>query len=112
MYRAEAKTMPAIDRLEQDLQVAVGPLPQRALRPHRAARAEHLAQLDDEPLPLVVAELPVEVYGPCDADRQTEHRAPFAAASHIERQRGTGNGVRRQPNLAADRLQLGEGQPF
>lgn len=62
-------------RLEQRLQIAVGPLPKRAFARDFAARVERLAQIDDESFPLVVRELSIEIYGQSNADRESKERA-------------------------------------
>ena len=52
--------MPGRSGLEERLQVAVGPLAQRALTLHDASSVEGLAQVGDELLPLIVREFALE----------------------------------------------------
>ena len=60
--------------LDERLQIAVGPLPEWAVVPHRAARLERRAQVRDQALPVRIGERPVELDGPSDADRQAHER--------------------------------------
>src|SRR5438034_678467 len=58
--------------------------PQRALSPGAAARVEHLTELHDQALPLLVRQPAIEVDRSSHADRQAEDRAGGGAEAHAE----------------------------
>src|SRR5688500_2633390 len=100
--------MSSCRRLEQSLKVAVGPLPQRAVASHGTPRIERLAQIHDEPLPLVVGEPAIEIDGPTNANRKAEEATRRGAPDLVDRMRRVGDELGGDPNFSADLLQLGE----
>lgn len=98
-------------RLEQCLQVAVGPLAKRPFLPNGAACIERLAQIHHEPLPLLLGEPSLEIDGPSDTDRQPEKLARCRAAELVDRIRRLRDSLRSDPHVATDLLKLGERQP-
>ena len=104
--------MTCLRRLEQDLQVAVRPLAQRAVGARATARVEHLAQLHDEPLPLFISQPAIELHRAGYADRESEDRTPCRAQAHVDAAGRVRDRVGRNTDFTADRLQIGEGQPF
>src|SRR3954471_10311340 len=103
MHRPEAQAMTGFGGFEQDLEVAVRPLPQRALAARTAARVEHLAQLHDEALPFIIRETAIEIDRARHADRQTENSARGGRHPDVERLRGLRDRVGGDADLTADR---------
>ncbi len=71
-------------RLEQRLQISVGPLSEGAVGAHRSTRVEYLAQLDDESLPLRFAEPSIERDRSPDSNRQSEKLSHCATRTKLE----------------------------
>ncbi len=97
-------------RLQERLEVAVGPLPERAGAAEAALRVEGLPQIDHEGLPLPVGEATAQLDAPADADGQTQHAAPARCTSGVE---GVGRPIHvlgADPHLRADPAKLLEGQ--
>src|SRR5882762_4324256 len=98
--------------LEQHLQVSIRPLPQGAIDARATARVENLAQLNDETFPLLIGEPAIEIDRSSHADRESEERPRRGAKTHINGSGSLGDRIGRNADLAADRLELGERQPF
>src|ERR1044072_3331647 len=112
MRCTKAQAVTGFGRLEQYLQVSVRPLPQRAIGARATARVEHLAQLHHETLPLFIGEPAVEIDRPSHANTQAEEGSGGAAEPHINRSGSLRDRLGRDADLAADRLELREGEPF
>src|SRR6267378_2504869 len=76
------------------------------------ARVENLAQLNDETFPLLIGEPAIEIDRSSHADRESEERPRRGAKTHIIGSGSLRDRIGRNADLAADRLELGERQPF
>lgn len=64
-----------LPRLEQSLEVAIRPLPKRAVIAHDPARVESLTKIYNESPPFFVRELSIEIDGVPDANRKSKECA-------------------------------------
>src|SRR5216110_411875 len=112
MHRPEAQAMTGVSGFEKDLQVSIGPLPQRALGTGAATRVENLAQLHDQALPLFVREQAIQVDRPGHTDRESQERARGGAGPHVDGLGSLRDRIGRNADLATDRLEVREGQAF
>src|SRR5690242_15866069 len=67
-------------------------------------------QLDDQSFPFAIGEPAIEVHRAHHTDRKAEERPRSSASTDIEGLGGPRYRVRRDADLATDRLQIGEGQ--
>src|SRR5687767_6907635 len=79
---------------------------------HGALRVESLAQVDDEAVPLLLGQLTIEIDGQTYSDRKSHELARCRLWLQLNRLRGAGQLIGRDPDLAPDILELNEGHPL